>query len=66
MTLLITTPALAKRPLRLSVERAIELPAAEVFRACLEQFNRRCGVPETVLMKTEVNVIYLFANDWVI
>jgi len=60
----IAPPDLSTRPFPLTAERVMIAPAAALYPAWTEQFDRWFAAPGTVLMRGEVNVVFYFETQF--
>jgi uncharacterized protein YndB with AHSA1/START domain len=60
MTAVVHYPDLSQRPHDLTVERVMTCSARQLFQAWTEGFDRWFAVPNSVLMKGEVNAPFFF------
>ena len=56
----VATPDLSERPLRLTVERLMDTPAAVLYEAWTRHLDRWFAAPGTVLMEPRVNAVFFF------
>jgi uncharacterized protein YndB with AHSA1/START domain len=60
MPMPICPPDLSLRPYRLVVERTMDVPAAELFRAWTQEIDGWFAAPGSVLMRNEISVPFFF------
>lgn len=60
----VCAPDLSRRPLQLSVERAMQSPPDVLYRAWTERLDRWFAAPGSVLMRPEVNAPFFFETSF--
>lgn len=64
MIISISTHDLSSRPFHLTVERLMDSSPDLLFQAWTKQFDRWFAVPESVLMKGEINTVFFFETQF--
>jgi len=60
----VTRPDLTTRPFAMSTERSMGAPAAVLYRAWTEEFDRWFAAPATLLMQPRINVPFFFETHY--